>query len=71
MNELIESKKIYHVEVLINKTSDYPTPFGLIYDAKGFYIQGKHIIVVGNMDNNSTIRIKYPLKDVSIRLIIL
>lgn len=69
--EKIEGKKIYHVEVCINKTSNYPTPFGLIYDAKGFYIQGKYIIVVGNMDTNSTIRIKYPLKDVSIRLIIL
>jgi hypothetical protein len=39
---------------------NFPTPFGLEYEAKGAYLQGKYIVVVGNLKDNSTIRIKYP-----------
>jgi hypothetical protein len=46
------------------KEGNFPTPFGLEYTAKGAYVQGKHIIVVGNIENDSTIRIKYPKQNV-------
>lgn len=59
-----------HVKI---KKSDFPTPFGLDYYAKGFYIQGKYAIVVGNLGfekhTESTIRLKYPIDNVSIELI--
>lgn len=45
------------------------TPFGLDYCAKGFYIQGKFAIIVGNLSDNSTIRMKYPIDNVSIEII--
>lgn len=45
---------------------NFPIPFGLEYEAKGAYIQGKYIIVVGNLENNSTIRIKYPKENVNL-----
>ena len=54
------------VKVKITKSKDYPTPYGLEYEAKGAYVQGKYIIVVGNLEKGNTIRIKYPKKDVSI-----
>jgi hypothetical protein len=57
------------VKVKINPSSNYPTPFGLEYSAKGFYIQKKHVIVVGNLSDDSTVRIKYPLNDVKVELI--
>lgn len=57
------------VEVNITKRSEYPTPYGLNYLAKGAYRQGKYIIVVGHIESNSTIRIKYPATDVEVKLI--
>ena len=57
------------IKVKITPASEYPTPFGLEYSAKGFYVQKKHIVVVGNLSNDSTTRIKYPLNDVKIDLI--
>lgn len=53
------------VKVTITK-GNFPTPFGLEYQAKGAYIQNKHIIVVGNLKDNSTIRIKYPKENVKL-----
>ena len=55
--------------VKISKTSDYPTPFGLDYEAKGFYIQKKNIVVVGRLNPENTVRVSYPLKDVNIEII--
>ena len=57
------------IKVKINKSSNYPTPFGLEYDAKGFYIQKKSIIIVGLLNHDNTIRIKYPIQDVTIEII--
>ena len=57
------------IKVKISKSSDYPTPFGLEYEAKGFYIQKKNIIIVGKLYPDNTIRIKYPIQDVSIEII--
>lgn len=57
------------IKVKINKSSDYPTPFGLSYEAKGFYIQKIFIIIVGQLDPDNTIRIKYPINDVTIEII--
>lgn len=57
------------IKVKINKSSNYPTPFGLEYDAKGFYIQKKSIIIVGLLNPDNTIRIKYPIQDVTIEII--
>jgi len=48
---------------------DFPTPFGLEYQAKGAYVQGKYMIVVGTLNPDSTIRIKYPKPNVKIELI--
>jgi hypothetical protein len=52
-----------------NPKPHYPTPYGLKYEAKGAYRQGKFIIAVGNIENNNTVRIKYPASDVKITLI--
>jgi len=41
----------------------------LDYYAKGFYVQGKFAIIVGNLSNDSTIRMKYPIANVSIEMI--
>jgi hypothetical protein len=57
------------VKIKRDKNSNFPTPFGLNYCAKGFYVQGKFAIIVGNLSDNSTIRMKYPIDNVSIELI--
>lgn len=57
------------VKVTVSPDCAYPKPFGLVYEAKGFYIQKRHIVVVGNLKDDSTIRLKYPLKDVQIEII--
>ena len=56
------------VNVTINPETEANTPYGLSYMAKGAYVQGKFIIVVGNLTLNNTIRVKYPAKDVEITL---
>jgi hypothetical protein len=56
------------VEIL-NNEPNYPTPFGLNYEAKGAYRQGKYIVVVGNIAQDNTIRIKYPESDVKLTFI--
>lgn len=55
------------VEVTIKKECDYPTPFGKSYKAKGAYVQGKFIVVVGRIDPDNTIRVKYPAEFVSLK----
>lgn len=57
------------VKITRDKKSSFPTPFGLDYCAKGFYIQKKFAIIVGNLSDDSTIRIKYPIDNVSIEII--
>ena len=57
------------VKVKINPRISVPTPFGLEYEAKGFYMQGKNIIVVGRLEPENTIRIKYPKDWVMIEII--
>ena len=57
------------VNVIINPETNSDTPYGLTYIAKGAYVQGKFIVVVGNLTENNTIRIKYPSKDVEITLL--
>lgn len=53
------------VRVKITK-GNFPTPFGLEYEAKGAYIQNKNIIIVGNLKDNSTVRVKYPKQNVEL-----
>jgi uncharacterized protein YgiM (DUF1202 family) len=55
------------VEVKISKTTKANTPYGFHYKAKGAYVQGKYIIVVGELKENNTIRIKYPKDDVELK----
>jgi len=55
------------VEVKIKSSTVANTPFGLVYKAKGAYVQGKYIIVVGQLNPDSTIRIKYPKTDVDLK----
>ena len=47
------------VKVEIDPDYDGPLPFTRTYLAKGAYVQGKYIVVVGNLANDSTIRVKY------------
>lgn len=54
---------------ITNENPDYPTPFGLNYEAKGAYRQGKYIIVVGRLNPDTSIRIKYPAKDLKLTFI--
>lgn len=54
---------------IINDNPSYPIPYGKKYEAKGAYRQGKYIIVVGNIENNNTIRIKYPASDLKLRFV--
>jgi hypothetical protein len=56
------------VKVNITK-GDFPCPFGLSYEAKGAYVQGKYIIVVGRLNPENTIRIKYPKSNVKLEFI--
>lgn len=56
------------VNVTISPETTANTPYGLTYMAKGAYVQGKFIIVVGNLVEKNTIRIKYPANDVEITL---
>jgi hypothetical protein len=56
------------VEIL-NETPSYLTPFGKKYEAKGAYRQGKHIVVVGEIKSDSTIRIKYPAGDLKLTFV--
>lgn len=57
------------VKVKITKSYNYSTPFGLEYEAKGFYIQKKHMIIVGELNRDNTMRIKYPKDDVQINIL--
>lgn len=54
---------------IINTNPDYPTPFGLNYEAKGAYRQGKNIVVVGRLNPDNTIRITYPHSDVKLTFV--
>lgn len=54
---------------IINDNPSYPTPYGKKYEAKGAYRQGKYIIVVGNIENDNTIRIKYPASDLKLHFV--
>jgi hypothetical protein len=56
------------VKVTITK-GDFPTPFGLEYTAKGAYVQKKHIVVVGTLHPDTTIRIKYPKSHIKLEFI--
>ena len=55
------------VEVKIKETTNVPTPYGLHYKAKGAYVQGKFIVVVGHYDPDHTVRIKYPKDDIQLK----
>jgi hypothetical protein len=52
------------VKVTISEKTTSPTPYGLEYKAKGCYVNKKNLIVVGNLETNSTVRITYPMKDI-------
>lgn len=54
---------------IINPCPNYPTPFGLKYEAKGAYRQGKNIVVVGRINPENTIRLSYPAKDVKLTFV--
>ncbi len=58
------------VKVTIDDDYDGPVPFGKNYLAKGAYVQGKYIVVVGNLESGSTIRIKYGKEKVKLEFII-
>ena len=62
----MEYWKMNGVKVKISE-GDFPTPYGLKYEAKGAYTQGKYIVVVGNFGDNSTIRIKYPKDKIKLK----
>ena len=64
-----EPKVMEGVKVTIEKSSDYPTPYGTKYKAKGFYMQKNYIVIVGNLDDGTTTRVKYPAEDVKIKII--
>jgi hypothetical protein len=57
------------VKVKITPSCDYPTPYGLEYNAKGCYVNKKQMIVVGHLERGNTIRISYPINDVTIQVI--
>jgi hypothetical protein len=52
------------VHVELHKDTLSPTPYGLTYEAKGAYVQEKYIIVVGNIQKNTTTRLKYRKEEV-------
>ena len=52
------------IKVTISENTNSPTPYGFEYLAKGCYINKKNIIIVGNLINNNTIRLSYPIKDI-------
>ena len=52
------------VKVTISDKTVSPTPYGLEYKAKGCYVNKKNLIVVGNLETNSTVRLSYPMKDI-------
>lgn len=54
---------------IINKNPNYPIPYGKKYEAKGAYRQGKYIVVVGHLNPENTIRIKYPADDVKLTFV--
>jgi len=54
---------------ITNKKPNYPIPYGKKYEAKGAYRQGKYIVVVGCLNPNNTVRIKYPAEDVKLTFV--
>jgi len=52
------------IKIKISETTSYPTPYGYEYNAKGCYVNKKFLIVVGHLEQDNTIRIKYPMKDI-------
>ena len=52
------------VKVTISDQTTNPTPYGLEYNAKGCYVNKKNLIVVGNLIDDNTIRLSYPMKDI-------
>lgn len=54
---------------IINPKPNYPIPFGKKYEAKGAYRQGKYIVVVGCLNPENTIRVKYPANDIKLTFI--
>lgn len=53
-------KKIYKFTAKVNDENPY--------HPKGFYYQGKYIILVGDVDENHTIRRKELIKNVDIKI---
>lgn len=58
---------------ILNKSPNYPIPYGKKYEAKGAYRQGKYIVIVGFLSkdgkSDTTIRIKYPASDVELKFV--
>ena len=65
----MEANKIKGVRAIINKDTTAHTPYGYDYVAKGFYIQGKKVVVVGQVETGSTVRLSYPADDVHVKII--
>jgi len=57
-------KNFKGIIVKISESTIYPTPYGYEYKAKGCYVNKKFLIVVGHLEQDNTIRIKYPMKDI-------
>lgn len=64
----IEIDGLLGIEVELDRNIDSPTPYGLKYYAKGFYIQKNHIIIVGLLNSRkeeiNTVRLKYKKREV-------
>lgn len=54
---------------ITKKHPDYPLPYGRNYEAKGAYRQGKFVIVVGRLNPDTTMRVKYPADDVELTFV--
>ena len=52
------------IKVKISEKTNSSTPYGFEYKAKGCYVNKKNLIVVGHIENDNTIRLKYPMKDI-------
>lgn len=57
------------VKVNINEKYLGYRPFGNSYEAKGAYTQGNFIVVVGNIKDNTSIRMKYPRECITIEIL--
>jgi len=64
LEKITNMKTFKGIKVAISEKTEYPTPYGYEYSAKGCYVNKKFLIVVGHLEKDNTIRLKYPMKDI-------